>query len=155
MSSGFLVGVDTGSNPPNGLAGGHAYSVMGAYQLTDSSGNVLHKLFRIRNPWGIDSYWGAWNDGDSRWTAAFKAQVPYANANDGYFFVENTDFVNFFFYFQVNYVRDTWNTNYYERKNDNGAWNSYTFTLPSAQTVYIAADFYNPRMYAPGCRGGK
>ena len=57
-----------------------------------------------------------------------------------------------FSYFQVNYFRDSWNTNYYERLNDDGSWRTYTFTLSRAQDVFIGADFYNPRMYAEGCR---
>ena len=74
--------------------------------------------------------------------------------NDGYFFIEASDFINAFYYFQVNYFSDSWNINYYEKKNDNGNWNSYTFTLARAQNIYIGGDFYNPRMYAAGCRQG-
>ncbi len=55
----------------------------------------------------------------------------------------------------MNYFRDTWNVNYYERLNDDGSWKSYTFTLASNQDVFLGADFYNPRMYAPGCRAGQ
>ncbi len=44
--------------------------------------------------------------------------------------------------------------NYYERLNDDGQWKSYTFTLANNQDVFIGADFYNPRMYASGCRQG-
>lgn len=106
----------------------------------------------MRNPWGTDTFNGPWSDSDSRWTAAYKAQVPYSNSNDGFFFIEASDFVNGFSYFQVNFFSDNWNVNYYERKNDDGSWKTYTFTLARAQTVFIGGDFYNPRMYASGCR---
>ena len=78
LYNGFMVGVDTSSNPPYGLVAGHAYSVVGAYQLKDVYGNVKQQLFRIRNPWGADKYTGPWSDGDTgRWTAAYQTQVPY------------------------------------------------------------------------------
>lgn len=35
LYNGFLVGVDTSGSPPYGLVAGHAYSVVGAYQLKD------------------------------------------------------------------------------------------------------------------------
>lgn len=113
-------------------------------------------MVRIRNPWGVDRYTGPWCDGDSRWTAAYQAQVPYNNnQNDGYFFMNVNDFVNAFSYFQINYINDGWNTNYYRRTSDDGTTKSYTFTLARQQNVYVAMDFYNPRMYAAGCRGGQ
>lgn len=72
LYNGFLVGVDTGSSPPYTMVAGHAYSVVGYYELKDAFGTVKQKLFRIRNPWGADKYTGPWSDGDtSRWTAAY------------------------------------------------------------------------------------
>jgi hypothetical protein len=73
LANKYLVGVDTSSSPPFSLGESHAYSVLGTYPLKDSNGNVVYRLLRIRNPWATDSYSGPWKDGDSRWTAAFKA----------------------------------------------------------------------------------
>ena len=149
----FQIGADTGSNPPYGLVGGHAHTVNGYYYLKDASGKVQYRLLRIRNPWGSDSFTGPWNDNDSRWTAAYKAQVPYSNSNDGYFFMDVNDFVISFYYFQINYYRDDWKLSYYDRQSDDGSLHTYTFTLRTTQDVYLGADFYDPRMYANGCRG--
>ena len=89
-------------------------------------------MFRVRNPWGQDKYSGPWNDADTaRWTAAYQAQVPFANANDGYFFIDPSSFITSFSYFQVNYLRDSFQTSYYERLNDDGTWKTYTFTIPT------------------------
>jgi len=73
FNKGFLVGCDTYQNPPYGLVWGHAYSVVSVHTLKDSYGNVQYRLLRIRNPWGVDIYSGPWNDGDSRWTTAYKS----------------------------------------------------------------------------------
>ena len=94
ISSNFLVGCDTNYNSMYNLPGSHAYTVMGVYSLKDPSGNVVQRLYRVRNPWGTDVYNGPWSDESSQWTAAYKNQVPYAmNTNDGAFFIADTDFV--------------------------------------------------------------
>lgn len=106
----------------------HAYSVLGAYQLKDTNGNVVHTLFRVRNPWGYDVYTSQWADKGSAWTSAYKAQVPYSeNTNDGIFFIEDTDFVNAFYYYQIGYVHDNYAHSYYSKTNDNGALAAYNF----------------------------
>ncbi|CDW77757.1 calpain family cysteine protease containing protein [Stylonychia lemnae] len=157
LSKGNLVGVDTSSNYNSyyGLATGHAHTVIGQYLLKDIFGNVQYKLYRIRNPWGSDSYTGPWSDSDSRWTTYYKSQLPYANDNDGYFYISDDDFVKAFFYFTVNYFKKGWKTSFYERLDDDGSQQSYTFTTTVAQEIYIGADFYDARMYATGCRNGQ
>lgn len=74
LNRGHLVGVDT-SGSPNvfGLGTGHAYTVVSAHVIRESNGAIREYLYRIRNPWGSDSYGGPWNDGDTRWTAAYKS----------------------------------------------------------------------------------
>jgi Calpain family cysteine protease len=52
LNNGFLVGVDTSANPPFGLVGGHAYTVISYHELKDVFGTVRQRLFRVRNPWG-------------------------------------------------------------------------------------------------------
>ena len=128
---------------------------MGAYALKDTNGNIVNRLVRVRNPWGADYFSGPWNDNDSRWTTFYKSQVPYSNANDGYFFMDILDLVNSYYYFTINYHRDAWKTSYYERTSDDGSQRAYTFTLRQSSEVYIGADFYDPRMYASGCRQGQ
>ncbi len=109
LAKGNLVGVDTSSAyNPYGLAAGHAHSILGVYLLKDQYGTVKNRLYRIRNPWGTDSYTGPWNDADTRWTALYKSQVPYVKANDGFFFMEDSDLIKGFYYFTINYFNKGW-----------------------------------------------
>ena len=103
LNRGWLIGCDTGSTSIDGLPGGHAETLLGAYVLRDTSGNVVAYLYRIRNPWGIDAYNGPWSDNDSRWTSYYKSQVPYVNANDGYFFMDYSTFLSAYLYFTINF----------------------------------------------------
>jgi hypothetical protein len=75
--------------------------------------------------------------------------VPYVkNINDGEFFIDETDFVNNYYYLTVNHVKDSYYHSYYEVLNDSGAARTFTFTVPSTQEVYVSVDFYDSRMYA-------
>jgi hypothetical protein len=68
LAQNFVVGCDTGSYSYFGLVTSHAYAVMGAYTITDDSGNS-HNLLRIRNPWGTDNWSGPWSDSSANWTS--------------------------------------------------------------------------------------
>ena len=85
------VGSDQTQNTV-GLSQSHAYSIIGAYNLTDINGKVVERLFLMRNPWGNEMYIGKWYDGDARWTSGvgvdYRKQVPYVNLNDGMFFMD-------------------------------------------------------------------
>jgi hypothetical protein len=153
IKANYLVGVDTASFAEFALPGSHAYAILGAYELLDTNGNVVHRLYRIRNPWGVDVYDGPWDDSSSLWTAAFKAQVPYVNnVNDGAFFVEDTDFVNAFAYYEIGYVNDSWVSSYYSKTSDSGSMASYTFTTKNTQELYLIGALYDSRMYPNGCK---
>lgn len=49
-----------------GLTSGHAYSLIGAYELNG------HKVLKMRNPWSSERYNGPWSDNDSRWTPSLR-----------------------------------------------------------------------------------
>jgi hypothetical protein len=99
LASRFNVGADTDGSTYFGMVASHAHHVVGTYTIYDTSGNVVANLIRVRNPWNMDYYSGPWCDGDSRWTAAYEAQVPYANNwYDGYFFMDANSFQEAFYY---------------------------------------------------------
>ena len=56
----------------DGLVSGHAYSLLDVAELKDASGNVAHKIAKMRNPWSSEGYNGAFSDESSLWTDAWK-----------------------------------------------------------------------------------
>ena len=56
----------------DGLVSGHAYSLLDVAELKDASGNVAHKIAKMRNPWSSEGYNGAFSDESSVWTDAWK-----------------------------------------------------------------------------------
>jgi hypothetical protein len=65
--AGTSGGADTTTNSC-GIANGHAYSILSAFELT--TGGVTYKLLLMRNPWGTTSYSSDWSKTDAKWTAA-------------------------------------------------------------------------------------
>ena len=66
----------------NGLAGGHAYALLGIYKLSNGV-----RLVKLANPWGVDSFKGDWSDNSSKWTPALRKEVAsVVNEQDGVFF---------------------------------------------------------------------
>lgn len=115
----------------NGLAKGHAYSLLGVYELK-SGGRVVQQLIHMRNPWAKESWKGLWSDSSSKWTSEFKKQVPYVAKNDGSFFITPADFIKGFRYFTVTYYKDDNSVSYYDQKNFKvGSTYTYSFTITS------------------------
>lgn len=153
LANGYMIGVDTGASSIYNIPAAHAFSVVGAYQLKDINGNVAYTLYRVRSPWGYDSYTGPWSDGSSQWTAAYQKQVPYVNnANDGTFYIASNDFLNAFTSYEIGYVHAGWNHSYYSKTSDTGVQGVYTFTTTAAQEIYIMGDLYDFRQYPTGCK---
>lgn len=50
-----------------GLVAGHAYTVVGAYELKGE------KVLKMHNPWSREEYTGPWRDNDTRWTPALRS----------------------------------------------------------------------------------
>ena len=60
------TGSDQDSNA-DGLPYNHALSVMRVLTVTDDEGES-HRLVELRNPWGMERFFGDWSDSSDRWT---------------------------------------------------------------------------------------
>ena len=55
-----------------GLVQGHAYTLLGCYELKDRQGRTVERLVHLRNPWAKETYTGPWNDHSWEWTDDFR-----------------------------------------------------------------------------------
>ena len=78
----------------NGIAAGHAYSVVEIHGVQTARG--LERLLKIRNPWGRIEWKGDWSDNSALWTPALRQQVGSKVEDDGYFFMRFEDYVRSF-----------------------------------------------------------
>jgi len=77
-----------------GLSPGHAYTVLGVYELDGSRGK--EKVVRLRNPWGNGEWNGDWSDSSSKWTSALKNKMNLSKKDDGDFYMSFNDFTKYY-----------------------------------------------------------
>ena len=96
LAKSYPVGSATINVDRTNEVAGHAYSIIGAYEVTLDDG-TKEKLIRMYNPWNKE-VWTAnpWSDFGDKWTEGVIAQVPYVKANDGIFYVSSKDYLENF-----------------------------------------------------------
>jgi len=92
-----------------GLAAGHAYSILAAVDVTntpqvglgdlkvdvDITGNAKHhKLLKLRNPWGTFEWKGDWSDKSKLWkeNPHIAKKLEFEDSDDGCFWMSYEDF---------------------------------------------------------------
>jgi hypothetical protein len=50
-----------------GILKGHAYSLLAYAMLTEAGSGIVHRLIRVRNPWGQREWEGRWGDNTAEW----------------------------------------------------------------------------------------
>ena len=78
---------------------GHAYSVLGTKGLSNGV-----RLVKIRNPWGNETFTGAWSDNSDKWTDELAKEAGLnVNEWDGIFYMSIEDYAKQFETTQINY----------------------------------------------------
>lgn len=89
----YVVGTATVAVQTANEVGGHAYAVLGVYEVTLDDKITKVKLVRYFNPWHSEVWkTNPWGDTSSNWTDYVKSQVPYINGNDGIVFSTIEDY---------------------------------------------------------------
>merc|ERR1719498_1291578 len=143
----------------------HAYTIIAAFEMTDAN-NTVHKMLLVRNPWSSTGYSYDWHKGDTRWTAALAAQVPYGfdpmntnNAESGLFVAPIEALLNghCFDMYDIGHLRDdegfveTW----YDEIGDDESTNYYYFTPDTFDSdIYFTAESYSYNIVPLTCTTG-
>ena len=76
-----------------GIIPDHAYSILKVYEIK-RRWDVI-RLIKLRNPWGNYEWEGKWGDKDDNWDDALKKKVGFEDWDDGVFFMEVDDYVQY------------------------------------------------------------
>lgn len=89
-----------------GLVPNHAYSIIGLFSIHHPTKGDF-TLVRLRNPWGRKEWKGAWSEDSPLWTQELKNQLKVRKQEeDGIFYMEFTDFYQFFTDVAICYFHD-------------------------------------------------
>lgn len=152
-------GSDTGTNEC-GIIAGHAYTMLSVFELKTGE-TVDHKMYMLRNPWGIEEPTIPWTSSDEAWTSDYISQVPLsidpttANA-EGIFFVESTDFQTCFQDYHIGHLRDGYDNYWYDEEGDDSRGSEkYTITVPAQQgDLYFSTETYIQGTIPRSCTAG-
>lgn len=128
-----------------GLVTGHLYTVLGSHTLSNGA-----ELVKMRNPWGVEKYNGPYNDNDTRWSDALKAEVNLVSADDGIFWMELEGFQYVMSSLEIAMV-DDWKISTHHQHGHAGQQFNFNLHNPVAQDVVIAIDHGTKRMRPEGC----
>ncbi|KAK3274001.1 hypothetical protein CYMTET_17794 [Cymbomonas tetramitiformis] len=92
-----------------GLANLHAYGVIQARELSNPHSDGPLRLVQVRNPWGQGVEWnGDWSDSSELWTEELKAELGWAEKEDGTYWMTAEDFHLYFEWVGIACIRDKW-----------------------------------------------
>ena len=96
-ASSTRVGKHSDQMKAAGIVDAHAYALIGVDKIeTDQNKEV--KLVKLRNPWGFEEWKGAWSDNDDKnWTPELKKKLKYQSKEDGIFYMDFEDYIDFYY----------------------------------------------------------
>ncbi|KAF1808427.1 cysteine proteinase, partial [Eremomyces bilateralis CBS 781.70] len=80
-----------------GILEKHAYGIMEAREI-EHEGKV-HRLLKLRNPWGNTEWKGPWSDGSSEWTPFWMEKLKHKFGDDGVFWISYKDLLRHYQHF--------------------------------------------------------
>lgn len=141
-----------------GLSACHAYSLLAAYEVENSSGQYRKaynsnannlRIVKLRNPWGKGEWNHDWNDSDSRWNQQLSAEVGHTYEEDGTFFMPWEKFLHYFNDFQICYYYDhyEYSAQRYNTSPTRPTFLEFEVTTPGK--YYFSVNQINRRFFRP------
>ena len=96
-----IMTVKSSPQPGGNFIENHSYVILETLELETGE-----RLVKLRNPWGVDEYQGAWNDSDAKWANVAERDIP--NADDGLFYTTIEDFYSSLESTFINYDTSDW-----------------------------------------------
>lgn len=153
----FAVGAATVGQKLKNEVGGHAYSVLGVYEVTLDDKTTKVKLVRYFNPWHSEVWkTNPWGDNSANWTDFVKNQVPYLQGNDGIVFstIEDyhgnfgvTNWAEIHDYYDISFIDIAFN---FDDFSNHQFEVNFTYFGDPGQDIYIFNDQSNGRLLL-GC----
>lgn len=128
-----------------GLYGGHAYSLLAAFEINNKGSKV--RLVRMRNPWGRGEWKGDWSDKSDLWTPELKAQFGVTDKDDGIFHMTFSDAGKYFHDFAICHYRDNYVSSAKKFMTSPEHPTVITFTISNLGEYYIKLHQISKRIF--------
>ena len=147
-----------------GLAGSHAYSLLGVYEIVKINGifqrlynhqrnggnfKNIERIVKLRNPWGKGEWKGDWSDRDKRWTKNLKQQFGMKVKDDGIFFMDYKNYLKFFSDTQFCYYHDSYKYSAISLLSQPIEETFLSFEIKKQGKYYLSLNQKNRRFFRP------
>lgn len=132
-------------NEETGLRGGHAYSLLAAFEVVYKGKTV--RLVKLRNPWGKGEWKGAWSDSSHKWTPELKKQCNITEADDGIFHMTFKDAGKYFHDFAICHYRDDYVSSAKKFMTSPELPSIFTFTIQEPGEYYFKLNQISKRVF--------
>lgn len=145
-----------------GIAGSHAYSVLGVFEIISNGGrNTLlrfedtnkyqpsqkQRIIKLRNPWGKGEWKGDWSDKSPKWTPELQQQLGVKNQEDGVFFMDFDNFCKYYSDVQVCYYHNNHKYSAIKITSETNDRVCLKFTIQSPGMYYFSINQKNRRFF--------
>lgn len=143
-----------------GIAGSHAYSLLGVFEIEniggkyrllgpndDRKGKSIERLVKLRNPWGRGEWNGDWGDKSPLWTLELQAALNFNNSDDGIFFISFNDFCQYYSDCQICYYHDDYKYSAMHLESDVNETIYLQFKLKLDGVYYLSVNQRSKRMF--------
>lgn len=151
-------------DPVTGLCGNHAYSLLGAFELSrlengeyrlfkHGMNGKIERIVELRNPWGKGEWKGKWSDSDRNWNPTLRQQLSQTLTEDGRFFMPFSDFLKYFHDYQVCYYHDEYRYSSQRYSSSKNKPTFLEFEVKKGGEYYFSINQNNKRFYrASDCK---
>lgn len=145
-----------------GLAGSHAYSLLGVYELLKSLNgftiikyqdrnkieeNKKERIVKLRNPWARGEWKGDWSDKSPKWTPELQKALKVSGKEDGVFCMDYKNFCKYFSDVQVCYFHDGYRYSAIKFQSENNDKTYLKFELVKSGEYYFSVNQKNRRFF--------
>lgn len=149
MTASSFDGEGTEDILANGIVTGHAYSLIAGFEFEDPEfGNV--KLVKLRNPWGQQEWNGRWGDKSKEFERIpTKQREEGRKENDGIFFMEYSNFCEFYSDAQFCLINDNYKYSHLKSTLSNKHGGYYRVNIKTKGNYFFTANQQSKRKYPP------
>ena len=139
-----------------GIAGSHAYSLLGVYELSKSGGRYRmartssksnERILKLRNPWGKKEWKGDWNDTSSKWNSQLRQEIGIQVKEDGIFCIGYDYFLKYFSDYQICYYHDNYKYSAIKLRSQKNGIVVFKFSITKRGKYYFCINQKNRRFF--------
>lgn len=116
---------------------------------TGNQNEKVIRLVKLRNPWGKLEWRGPWCDQDKRWSSKLRSALKMESKNDGIFYMDLDNFMQYFRDVQVCFFHDNYKYSAINLAEEKNGELFISLKSKTSQLAYLSLNQINKRFFPP------